>query len=67
VTTAPLFRRGQAVTLAGDGSPRVVHADAAGRITFTVDLGPAHVYEQDTPAASGQTFVHRKVRFDRER
>jgi len=47
VTTARCFRPRSRVLV--NGSP--VRADASGRITFTVDLGPAHQFQQFTPAA----------------
>jgi hypothetical protein len=48
------------------GSP--VTADAEGRLTFTVDLGPAHTAQQYTPAAraleaAGGYWTSRVVRF----
>jgi hypothetical protein len=56
VVTAPLFRDGRRVMLAG-AQQRAVVPDAAGRVTFTVDLGPADTDQQYTPAA-----VTRQVR-----
>jgi S-formylglutathione hydrolase FrmB len=50
VTTAALFAPGGAVNLIGAVEPSAV-ADAGGRITFHVDLGPAHDLQQYTPAA----------------
>lgn len=45
VTTAALFAPGQIVALTGSVEPSVV-ADSLGRITFPVDLGPAHQHQQ---------------------
>jgi S-formylglutathione hydrolase FrmB len=71
ITTAPLFARHQGVRIAGAGTaPQVVRADDAGRLAFTVDLGPAHTLEEDTPAAQAALaadphyFVTRTVRFE---
>src|SRR5439155_5753421 len=51
VATAPLFRPGQPVQVAGAGNlSLVVAADAGGRLAFTVDLGTAHTLEQGTDA-----------------
>jgi len=47
VTTAPCFAPGQIVTLTGGIEPNA-SADSAGRITFHVDLGPAHRFQQYT-------------------
>jgi S-formylglutathione hydrolase FrmB len=47
VTTASCFEAGETVLANGEA----VTADDAGRITFTVDLGPAHEHQQYTPAA----------------
>ena len=74
ITTAPLFRRGEQVKVAGAGpSPLNVRAGCDGRLTFTVDLGPAHSLEQDTDAeraaaaADPHYFVTRRVRLTRSR
>jgi S-formylglutathione hydrolase FrmB len=71
VTTAPLFARHQRVRIEGAGPvSRIVRADDAGRIVFTVDLGPAHALEEDTPAERAAAasdpdyFVTRSVRFE---
>jgi S-formylglutathione hydrolase FrmB len=50
VTTAPYFAPGATVGLTGAREPRAA-ADADGRITFTVDLGPPHPYQQYTAQA----------------
>lgn len=50
VTTAPLFPGARVVDLAGAGTPSAT-PDAAGRITFTVDLGAPDRQQQDTPGA----------------
>jgi S-formylglutathione hydrolase FrmB len=47
VTTAGYFTPGSLVTLTGAVEPSAT-ADASGRITFHVDLGPAHRLEQYT-------------------
>lgn len=51
ITTGPIFGRGEWIGIesVGGGSQRV-RADAAGRVTFSVDLGPAHTLEQGTDA-----------------
>lgn len=43
--------RTYSVTGAGDDAQQVV-ADAEGRLTFTVDLGPSHQFEQYSPEAN---------------
>jgi len=72
ITTAPFFQRGERLRVAGAGpSPLVVRAGCDGRLTFTVDLGPAHSLEQDTDAqraaaaADPNYFVTRTVRLTR--
>ncbi len=69
VTTAPMFRSRESVDVAGAG-PDVqrVRADARGRLSFSVDLGPPHVVEQGTAqelalAAMPTYFVTRQVHF----
>jgi len=47
ITTARCFRPRSIVLVDGERT----RADGEGRITFTVDLGPAHQHEQFTPAA----------------
>ena len=70
VLTGPLFHPHQWVTVGGAGAtPQVVQADARGRITFGVNLGPAHTLEEYTAAeqaasaASPNYFVTRDVCF----
>jgi S-formylglutathione hydrolase FrmB len=46
VTTAPLYAPGRAYAVIADGTRQLVSADAAGRLTFTVDLGPSHTVQQ---------------------
>ncbi|MGH7822637.1 MAG: hypothetical protein ACREQ9_23005 [Candidatus Binatia bacterium] len=48
ITTAPYFPPGEPVALA-EAVEESVAADAAGRITFRVDLGPPHEVTQFTP------------------
>lgn len=50
VTTAPDFNPGAAVRLTG-AREAIASADAAGRITFTVDLGPPHPNQEYSPQA----------------
>jgi S-formylglutathione hydrolase FrmB len=71
ITTAPLFGRRQRVRIAGAGpASQVVRADDAGRLAFTVDLGPPHTLEQGTPAEQAAAasdpryFATRTVRFE---
>jgi S-formylglutathione hydrolase FrmB len=47
ITTASCFDAGEAVVV----NDHALTADDAGRITFTVDLGPAHEHQQYTPIA----------------
>ena len=69
VTTPPWFRGRRTVQVVADGERRAVTPDRLGRITFTVDLGPAHEDQQYTPAArlagdgSPGYFTTRTVRF----
>lgn len=68
VTTAGYFAPGQLVTLNGAVEDSAV-ADADGRITFHVDLGPAHEIQQYTIQqraleAAGNYFVTRTVEFE---
>lgn len=62
VTTGALFPPFSTVGLEGarEGS---ASTDADGRLTFTVDLGPAHLAEQFTAPATGETFVTKSVSF----
>ena len=52
VTTAPLFRRGQTVTVLVNGVRYSTRADRAGRLRFFVSLGPAHRQQQFTRDAA---------------
>jgi S-formylglutathione hydrolase FrmB len=61
VTTPPLFRGVKRVDLDGATAP-VARPDSAGRITFTVDLGPADTDQEYTPGAT-TTQTTRAVRF----
>jgi diacylglycerol O-acyltransferase / trehalose O-mycolyltransferase / mycolyltransferase Ag85 len=65
VTTASCFEAGEAVLVDGE----TINADDAGRMTFTVDLGPAHEHQQYTPAAraleiAGSYWTAKTVTFD---
>ena len=52
VTTAGYFAPGQAVTVSGaTDNAQTVTADASGRITFDVDLGPPHRFQEYTVQA----------------
>ena len=61
VTTPPLFRGEKRVALQG-AVQSSVKPDGKGRITFTVDLGPADTQQQDTLGAV-TAEVSRTVRF----
>lgn len=61
VTTPPLFRRAKKVVLDG-AVERTATPDAAGRIRFTVDLGPADTAQQYTVGAT-TTKTSRTVTF----
>jgi hypothetical protein len=72
VTTGPLFDPGEWIGIKGANAGfQRVRADGAGRLTFSVALGPAHVLEQGTDAelALASTdpnyFVTAQVRFAR--
>lgn len=52
VTTAPLFRRFKFVRVKSAGATSRVKTTKAGRIRFTVDLGPPHPDQQYTDAAA---------------
>jgi S-formylglutathione hydrolase FrmB len=53
IRTAPRYVPGTPYTVSGAGGPdQPVEADDAGRITFTVDLGPSHEFEQYSPQAT---------------
>lgn len=66
VTTAGYFRPGQHVSVDFGGGMTAVVADSAGRLTFTVDLGPAHRTQQYLDPVGEQDadhFTTRTVRF----
>jgi S-formylglutathione hydrolase FrmB len=70
VTTASYFAPAQTVGLSGALEPTAT-ADSEGRITFTVDLGPAHTQQQYTAVArileaAGGYFTSRTVNFKPE-
>ena len=71
VTTPPWFRGVNRVALSG-ASPAVATPDSAGRIHFTVDLGPADTDQQYTPGAKtaqttrAVTFTPQRKRSARE-
>jgi enterochelin esterase-like enzyme len=53
ITTAPRYVAGALYTVTGAGPETArATADDAGRLTFHVDLGPSHVFEQFTPQAN---------------
>jgi S-formylglutathione hydrolase FrmB len=67
VTTASCFPPGETVALTGAVEPDAA-ADEGGRITFQVDLGPAHQFQQYTPPAraleaTGGYLVSRAIFF----
>jgi S-formylglutathione hydrolase FrmB len=62
VVTAPLFKPGARVAVAG-AAPSSAVADGNGRLTIAVDLGPAHTTEQFDPGAPAPDFVTRAVTF----
>jgi S-formylglutathione hydrolase FrmB len=67
VTTAGYFQPGQRVRIDDGTSGREVVANEAGRITVTVDLGPAHATQQYRDPVAEQApgyFTTRTVRFD---
>ena len=52
ITTAPRYKPGGRYRITGaGGAPSVAKADGHGRLRFSVDLGPAHQYEQYSPPA----------------
>jgi S-formylglutathione hydrolase FrmB len=51
VTTPPFFRHAASVAVVTADGRREIAPDADGRLHFTVDLGPAHPDQQDTPQA----------------
>lgn len=61
VTTAPCFEPGATVSLQGATSSMAL-ADETGRITFTVDLGPAHTLQQFTAAGRAAALTPGYVR-----
>ncbi len=70
VTTATIFRHNQTVgVFSGDSAPQILQANAAGQLTFAVDLGPAHTLEeytsdeQSAAASNSNYFTSRSVRF----
>lgn len=70
VTTAAIFSTGQIVGLTGALESSTV-ADEGGRITFHVDLGPPHAYQQYSPQqrgleAAGGYWTTKAVQFDVE-
>jgi hypothetical protein len=53
IRTAALYRSGQSYSISGaGGDEQVIAADAEGRLTFAVDLGPSHGFEQYSPEAN---------------
>lgn len=67
VTTASCFTPGEVVALRSAVESKAV-ADADGRITFHVDLGPAHIFRQYTPhqralEAAGHYWTTRTATF----
>jgi hypothetical protein len=50
ITTAPCFNPGEPVRFNGGPRVRVLRADRSGRLTFGVELGPAHTLQQYTLA-----------------
>jgi pimeloyl-ACP methyl ester carboxylesterase len=69
IETAPRYTPGAAYSVAGNSgvvAPAVVVADTTGRLTFPVDLGPSHVYEEESYpqqalVAAGGYWQHRDV------
>ncbi len=66
VTTAPMFAALQAVRVRVGAAVRLIKADAAGRLTFAVNLGRPHPRQQFTLAAAlaRQHPTTKVVRFD---
>ena len=72
VTTGPIFGPGESVGIEGaDDGCRRGRADDSGRLSFPVDLGPAHLLEEGTDAelalasTDANYFVTRRVIFVR--
>jgi S-formylglutathione hydrolase FrmB len=63
VTTPPLFAGASSVDVVSSDTRFAAVPDARGRITFTVDLGPAHTQQQYTPGAP-TGFATRRVTFE---
>jgi S-formylglutathione hydrolase FrmB len=63
VTTPPLFADASTVDVVIDGKRSAAVPDAHGRISFPVDLGPAHAQQQFTPGAPTD-FTTRRVTFE---
>jgi S-formylglutathione hydrolase FrmB len=62
VRTARIFRPKRVMRLNG-ATKRRVRAGRHGRLSFEVDLGPAHAAEEFTPAAEGQAPAAQTVKF----
>jgi S-formylglutathione hydrolase FrmB len=70
VTTPGWFDANEAVHVVTADTDVVVKADSCGRLSFTVDLGPPHTFQQFTPVANAQAalggyFTSRAIRFIR--
>ncbi len=53
IRTAPRYEPNVVHVVSGAGAlPLQVTADPDGRLTFSVDLGPSHQYEERSPAAT---------------
>ena len=53
IRTAGLYEAGRTYSVSGaGGAVQEIDADAQGRLTFTVDLGPSHQFEQYSPEAN---------------
>ena len=62
VTTAALYAPGSAAVVAQGAVSHTITADAAGRLHFTIDLGPAHPVQQtDFSATANSSWVHAAV------
>jgi S-formylglutathione hydrolase FrmB len=62
LVTAGLFEPGQRVSVTG-AAPASVEADADGRLTLAVDLGPPNATAQFSSGGGGRAVVARRVRF----